>query len=121
MLSQKDIELIPYLICRQILEEITEEEKVILNKWINENEKNKILYYRLMDTQLLEKEYHIYKSIDTERPMAYMQAKIKQQMHVFKTESNRMHFTKIAQMIAVFLLIVGCTVFFYYKIHCCPV
>lgn len=76
-------EYIPLLIFRQIIGEITLEEKEQLDLWRKEDDKHEELYQRLQDIAALERGYHQRKAINTRRPEEDMKNRIrKKNSHV---------------------------------------
>ena len=73
---------IPAIIYRYIVGTITPEERAVLDGWMNENPENRKLFERLTNLNNLQKEVSRRASIDTERPMHDMMARIEREMRL---------------------------------------
>lgn len=73
---------IPAIIYRFIVGTITPEERAVLDGWMNENPENRKLFERLTNLNNLQKEVSRRASIDTERPMHDMMARIEREMRL---------------------------------------
>ena len=73
---KKDQEDISYLICKQILGTITDEEQQVLDEWRQQNKYNEAVYQRLHDNQQLLVEHHREQLTDYRRPLSEMKSRL---------------------------------------------
>lgn len=72
-MDEKNIR-IAELLFREIIGKITSEEREELQRWRDEKAGNELLYAEMKDLHMLEEEYRLMKSVNTERPMrAFME------------------------------------------------
>ena len=68
--------LISWLICKQAIGTITEEEQLILSEWRKQNEHNEAAYQRLMDTDRQALEFRRSQMTDYHRPLEDMKRRL---------------------------------------------
>lgn len=76
MAQMEEQNLISWLICKQMIGTITEEELQVLNEWRKQNKYNEAAYQRLMDTDRQALEYHRSKLTDYHRPLDDMKRRL---------------------------------------------
>ena len=118
MAQMEEQNLISWLICKQMIGTITEEEQKILTAWREENEHNEAAFQRLMDTDRQALEYRRSKLTDYRRPLNDMKRRLGLDESV--TEEPRAQSVMIYKLIsaaAVVLLLFGAA---YYWRHAQP-
>ena len=102
MRKESDIQKISDLILKDIRQEITEEEKLFLDNWLKQSDKNQELYHRMYDEKYILEQYRLKQTIDTNK--AWKQV----------VTSSRRHFIiRYFKYAAAILLLLGA--FFIYK------
>ncbi|MBR1462280.1 MAG: FecR domain-containing protein [Prevotella sp.] len=100
--------LITWLICKQMIGEITEEEQQVLNAWRSENKYNEAAYQRLMDTDRQAMEYRRSKLTDYHRPLDDMKRRLGiGEETADKSQARSAFIYRIVSAAAVVLLIFG--------------
>ena len=113
MEKQEEQNLISWLICKQIIGTITDEEQQVLSEWRKKNEHNEAAYQRLMDTDRQQIEYQRSKMTDYRRPLEDMKRRLSVDNEVTETyRGNNTWIYKMMAAAAVLLLIFGTTLFF---------
>ena len=105
--------LISWLICKQMIGTITEEELQVLDEWRKQSEYNEAAYQRLRDTDRQTLEYRRSKLINYQRPLDDMKRRLGLEESV--AEKPRAHSAVVYKLIsaaAVLLLIFGATYYF---------
>lgn len=105
--------LISWLICKQMIGTITEEELQVLDEWRKQSEYNEAAYQRLQDTDRQTLEYRRSKLINYQRPLDDMKRRLGLEESV--AEKPRAHSAVVYKLIsaaAVLLLIFGATYYF---------
>lgn len=118
MAQMEEQNLISWLICKQMIGTITEEEQKILTAWREENEHNEAAFQRLMDTDRQALEYRRSKLTDYRRPLNDMKRRLG--LDESATEEPRTQSVMIYKLIsaaAVVLLLFGAA---YYWRHAQP-
>ncbi|MBR5350233.1 MAG: FecR domain-containing protein [Prevotella sp.] len=118
MAQMEEQNLISWLICKQMIGTITEEEQQVLSAWRKENEHNEAAFQRLMETDRQALEYRRSKLTDYDRPLNDMKRRLGLDESV--TEEPRAHSVMIYKLIsaaAVVLLLFGAA---YYWRHAQP-
>ena len=113
MAQMEEQNLISWLICKQMIGTITEEELQVLNEWRKQNPYNEAAYQRLMDTDRQTLEYRRSKLTNYQRPLEDMKRRLGIDESI--TEEPRAHSAMIYKLIsaaAVLLLIFGATYFY---------
>lgn len=118
MAQMEEQNLISWLICKQMIGTITEEEQKVLSAWRKENEHNEAAFQRLMETDRQALEYRRSKLTDYRRPLNDMKRRLGLDESV--TEEPRTQSVMIYKLIsaaAVVLLLFGAA---YYWRHAQP-
>lgn len=113
MAQMEEQNLISWLICKQMIGTITEEEQQVLDEWRKQNKYNEAAYQRLMDTDRQTLEYRRSKLTNYQRPLEDMKRRLGIDESI--TEEPRAHSVMIYKLIsaaAVILLIFGATYFY---------
>jgi len=76
MAQMEEQNLISWLICKQAIGTITEEEQLILSEWRKQNEHNEAAYQRLMDTDRQALEFRRSQMTDYHRPLEDMKRRL---------------------------------------------
>jgi len=76
MAQMEEQNLISWLICKQTIGTITEEEQLILSEWRKQNEHNEAAYQRLMDTDRQALEFRRSQMTDYHRPLEDMKRRL---------------------------------------------
>lgn len=110
MQKQEEQNLISWLICKQILGTITDEEQQVLSEWRKQNEHNEAAYQRLLDTDRQQVEFHRSRMTDYHRPLADMKRRLGIDNELTETyRGNNTWIYKMVAAAAVVLLIFGAT------------
>ena len=107
-------QIIAWLICKQLVGTISDDECKTLNEWRQQNAHNESAYQRLMDTDRLTLEHHRAAMTDHERPLADMRRRLGIEEHETADDRHNAFIYRIASAAAVLLLIFGAT---YYWRH----
>lgn len=113
MAQMEEQNLISWLICKQMIGTITEEELQVLDEWRKQSEYNEAAYQRLQDTDRQTLEYRRSKLINYQRPLDDMKRRLGLEESV--AEKPRAHSAVVYKLIsaaAVLLLIFGATYYF---------
>ena len=113
MAQMEEQNLISWLICKQMIGTITEEELQVLDEWRKQSEYNEAAYQRLRDTDRQTLEYRRSKLINYQRPLDDMKRRLGLEESV--AEKPRAHSAVVYKLIsaaAVLLLIFGATYYF---------
>ena len=113
MAQMEEQNLISWLICKQMIGTITEEELQVLDEWRKQSEYNEAAYQRLRDTDRQTLEYRRSKLINYQRPLEDMKRRLGLEESV--AEKPRAHSAVVYKLIsaaAVLLLIFGATYYF---------
>ena len=113
MAHMEEQNLISWLICKQMIGTITEEEQKVLDEWRGQNKYNEAAYQRLMDTDRQALELRRSKLTDYHRPLDDM----KRRLHIGEdnTDEGRSHSAVIYKLLsaaAVVMLLFGATYYF---------
>lgn len=108
-------DLISWLICKQILGSITDEEKEVLDKWCRQSQQNEDAFQRLMNTDRLSLEHRRSRLTDYHRPLEDMKRRLRieadEEPLTVHHSSRRTMTYAILSAAAVLLLIFGVSVF----------
>lgn len=113
MAQMEEQNLISWLICKQMIGTITEEELQVLDEWRKQSEYNEAAYQRLQDTDRQTLEYRRSKLTNYHRPLDDMKRRLGLEESV--AEKPRAHSAVVYKLIsaaAVLLLIFGATYYF---------
>ncbi len=117
MAQMEEQNLISWLICKQMIGTIDEEERMVLDEWRKQNEHNEAAYQRLMDTDRQTLELRRSQMTDYRRPLADMKRRLQgdknestsEERNVWSMVRGSKH---VALAAAALLFLVGSVIFY---------
>ncbi len=107
MAKTEEQNLISWLICKQMIGTITEEEQQVLTEWRKQNKYNEAAYQRLMDTDRQRLEFQRSKITDYHRPLDNMKRRLGIGETMEAPRSNNAVIYKVISAAAIALLLFG--------------